>query len=51
MAKLYDTVAFAQPHVIQKLWPKHCVKGTWGAELHKDLLVVPSSEQVIHDNT
>src|SRR5690606_27199315 len=22
-----------------KLWPTHCVQGTWGAELHKDLVV------------
>lgn len=46
MAKLFDTVDFLQPHVTQKLWPKHCVMNTWGAELHKDLLIVPSSEQV-----
>lgn len=50
MAKVFDTVIFAQPHVTQKLWPKHCVKGTWGAELHKDLFIVSSSEQVIFDN-
>ncbi|XP_070156461.1 uncharacterized protein [Polyergus mexicanus] len=46
MAKLFDTVVFLQPHVTQKLWPKHCVMNTWGAELHKDLLIVPSSERV-----
>ncbi|KMQ94401.1 pyrazinamidase nicotinamidase [Lasius niger] len=46
MAKLFDTVDFLQPHVTQILWPKHCVMNTWGAELHKDLLIVPSSERV-----
>ncbi|XP_032688661.1 nicotinamidase-like [Odontomachus brunneus] len=46
MAKLFDTVVFSQPYVTQTLWPKHCVKGTWGAALYKDLLIVPSSEQV-----
>lgn len=45
-AKVFDTVVFEKPHVTQKLWPKHCVMNTWGAELHKDLLVVPSSERV-----
>ncbi len=23
----------------QQLWPKHCVDGSWGAKLHKDLVV------------
>ncbi len=31
------------PHFQQDggIWPVHCVGGTWGAELHPDLLVVP----------
>ncbi|KYM95514.1 PREDICTED: nicotinamidase-like [Cyphomyrmex costatus] len=45
-AKPFDTVVFLQPHITQILWPKHCVKNTWGAELHKDLLIIPSSERV-----
>ncbi|EFN78142.1 nicotinamidase [Harpegnathos saltator] len=45
-AKVFDTVIFSQPHIKQVLWPKHCVKGTWGAELHKDLLIMPSSKQI-----
>ncbi|XP_014472036.1 PREDICTED: nicotinamidase-like [Dinoponera quadriceps] len=45
-AKVFDTVVFSQPHVTQKLWPKHCVKDTWGAELYKNLLIVPSSVQI-----
>merc|ERR1711860_97369 len=23
----------------QTLWPRHCVQGTWGAEMHKDLKI------------
>lgn len=47
MAKPFDTIVFSQPHITQILWPRHCVMNTWGAELHKDLLIVPSSELVI----
>jgi nicotinamidase/pyrazinamidase len=25
------------------IWPVHCVQGTWGAEFHPDLLVVPDA--------
>jgi len=46
MAKPFDTVVFSQPYLTQVLWPRHCVMNTWGAELHKDLLIVPSSERV-----
>ncbi|XP_017795714.1 PREDICTED: pyrazinamidase/nicotinamidase-like [Habropoda laboriosa] len=45
-AKPFDTVIFADPCVEQILWPKHCVMDTWGAELHKDLIIAPGSEQV-----
>ncbi|XP_076237901.1 nicotinamidase [Calliopsis andreniformis] len=45
-AKPFDTVTFAEPHVEQTLWPKHCVIDTWGAQLHKDLVVAPDSAQV-----
>ncbi|KAK2575957.1 hypothetical protein KPH14_007318 [Odynerus spinipes] len=45
-AKPFDSVTFLQPHVEQTLWPRHCVMGTWGAELHKDLQILPESEQV-----
>lgn len=26
----------------QRMWPRHCVQDSWGAELHKDLKVVQS---------
>ncbi|XP_065348796.1 nicotinamidase [Cloeon dipterum] len=39
-AQLYDTVIFdGKPPTTQKLWPRHCVQNSWGAELHKDLKV------------
>ena len=39
-AKAFDTIIYSKPVVIkQKLWPVHCVQGTWGAELHKELKV------------
>ncbi|CAA9994013.1 unnamed protein product [Nesidiocoris tenuis] len=37
-AQTYDTVTFDGPHLMnQRLWPRHCVQESWGAELHKDL--------------
>lgn len=39
-AKTYDTVVFeGPPPMKQRLWPRHCVQDSWGAELHKDLKV------------
>ncbi|GAB1866189.1 nicotinamidase [Camponotus japonicus] len=46
MAKPFDTIVFLQPYITQILWPRHCVMNTWGSDLHKDLLIVPSSELV-----
>lgn len=35
---LFEEVTFkGPPQTDQKLWPKHCVQGSWGAQLHKDL--------------
>ncbi|XP_037730131.1 uncharacterized protein LOC119560647 isoform X2 [Drosophila subpulchrella] len=40
-AQVFDTVIFAGPPPMkQRLWPRHCVQDSWGAELHKDLKVV-----------
>ncbi len=33
--KIYDVIKI--DNVEQVLWPDHCVRGTYGAELHKDL--------------
>ena len=39
-AKILDTVIFEGPPLIQqKLWPRHCVQNSWGAEFHPDLKV------------
>ncbi|RXG51540.1 Pyrazinamidase/nicotinamidase [Armadillidium vulgare] len=40
-ARVYDVVTFDIQHrkQDQKMWPRHCVQNTYGAELHKDLKV------------
>jgi len=42
--KPFDTTSL--PYGTQVLWPDHCVQGTQGAELHKDLRI-PHAELVI----
>jgi nicotinamidase/pyrazinamidase len=42
--KPFDTVSL--PYGTQVLWPDHCVQGTEGAELHKDLKI-PHAELII----
>ena len=40
-AAVRDTVVFEGPPTVeQKLWPMHCVQGSWGSELHPDLRVI-----------
>lgn len=46
-AQVFDTVVFAGPPTMkQRLWPRHCVQDSWGAELHKDLKVVDNAVKV-----
>ncbi|XP_022202218.1 nicotinamidase [Nilaparvata lugens] len=46
-AQTYDTVIFEGPPLMnQRLWPRHCVQDSWGAELHKDLKIVDNSVKV-----
>ncbi|KAK7603764.1 hypothetical protein V9T40_003763 [Parthenolecanium corni] len=46
-AQVYDTVIFEGPPIMeQKLWPRHCVQNTWGAELNKNLRVVDNAIKV-----
>lgn len=46
-AQVYDTVIFAGPPPMkQRLWPRHCVQDSWGAELHKDLKIIESGIKV-----
>lgn len=36
------------PHFVEHggKWPPHCVRDTWGAELHPDLRVAPADERI-----
>ncbi|XP_011871806.1 PREDICTED: uncharacterized protein LOC105564199 [Vollenhovia emeryi] len=46
-ARVYDTVTFQGPPLLkQRLWPRHCVQDSWGAELHKDLKIVDNSIKI-----
>lgn len=45
--RAFDTVIFdGNPPVRQKLWPRHCMQGTWGAELHPDLRIVDGAGKI-----
>lgn len=46
-AQVYDTVVFAGPPPMkQRMWPRHCVQDSWGAELHKGLKRLPDAVKV-----
>ncbi|XP_058795712.1 nicotinamidase isoform X2 [Phymastichus coffea] len=46
-ARVYDTVTFKGPPILkQRLWPRHCVQDSWGAELHRDLKIVEHGVKV-----
>ncbi|XP_043275082.1 uncharacterized protein Naam [Venturia canescens] len=46
-ARVYDTVTFRGPPTLkQRLWPRHCVQDSWGAELHKDLKIVDKAIKI-----
>ncbi|XP_018397915.1 PREDICTED: uncharacterized protein LOC108775939 [Cyphomyrmex costatus] len=46
-ARVYDTVTFQGPPLLkQRLWPRHCVQDSWGAELHKDLKIVDKAIKI-----
>ncbi|XP_024875766.1 uncharacterized protein LOC112457108 [Temnothorax curvispinosus] len=46
-ARVYDTVTFQGPPLLkQRLWPRHCVQDSWGAELHKDLKIVDNAIKI-----
>jgi nicotinamidase/pyrazinamidase len=63
MIPLFDTVVFTrdrhpsdhisfsdQPKYVDKSWPKHCVAGTFGAELHSNL-TIPEGALIIDKGT
>ncbi|KMQ95509.1 pyrazinamidase nicotinamidase [Lasius niger] len=46
-ARVYDTVTFQGPPLLkQRLWPRHCVQDSWGAELHKGLKIVDNAIKI-----
>ncbi|XP_014662024.1 PREDICTED: pyrazinamidase/nicotinamidase-like [Priapulus caudatus] len=46
--QLFDTVTFDDKYKCQqKMWPRHCVQGSWGAELHRGL-TVPNDAVIIN---
>lgn len=46
-AQVYDTVTFRGPPLLkQRLWPRHCVQDSWGAELHKDLKILDNAIKI-----
>ncbi|XP_025991776.2 uncharacterized protein LOC105198315 [Solenopsis invicta] len=46
-ARVYDTVTFRGPPLQkQRLWPRHCVQDSWGAELHKDLKILDNAIKI-----
>ncbi|KAJ8679746.1 hypothetical protein QAD02_015533 [Eretmocerus hayati] len=46
-ARVYDTVTFRGPPLQkQRLWPRHCVQDSWGAELHPKLKVLDRGVKV-----
>ncbi|XP_018051812.1 PREDICTED: uncharacterized protein LOC108689532 isoform X2 [Atta colombica] len=46
-AQVYDTVTFQGPPLLkQRLWPRHCVQDSWGAELHKDLKIIDKAIKI-----
>lgn len=41
--KVFDRVLFDEGRMEQILWPRHCVQGSWGAELHPKLKKIQNS--------
>uniref|UniRef100_A0A7I4YKE3 nicotinamidase n=1 Tax=Haemonchus contortus TaxID=6289 RepID=A0A7I4YKE3_HAECO len=48
--KPFDTVEFEDPPMEQVLYPRHCVQNSWGAELHKDV-IIPDGATFIRKGT
>lgn len=47
VAQVYDTVTFRGPPLLkQRLWPRHCIQDSWGAELHKDLKILDNAIKI-----
>lgn len=47
--QVFEEVTFeGPPQTDQKLWPKHCVQGSWGAKLHPDVTLVSDESKFIN---
>uniref|UniRef100_A0A1I7WMB6 nicotinamidase n=1 Tax=Heterorhabditis bacteriophora TaxID=37862 RepID=A0A1I7WMB6_HETBA len=42
----FDIVRFEIPDTIQVLYPAHCVQGSWGAELHPQLVLAEGAKYI-----
>jgi len=49
-AKLYEPLKLPNGQV-QVMWPVHCVQGTWGQQLHADLIRDPTTDVVVDKGT
>lgn len=46
-AQVFDIVLFDDGKVEQKLWPRHCIQDSWGAELNSKLKVIPGAIRIL----
>ena len=47
--QVFEEVTFEGPPMTdQKLWPRHCVQGSWGAKLHPDVIQVTDENKFIN---
>ena len=44
--QVFDTVLFDDGQLEQKLWPIHCVRNSWGAQLHPNLINAPNAVHI-----
>lgn len=49
-AKLFEPLRL-ESGMMQVMWPVHCVRDTWGAALHNDLIKDPTSDIVVEKGT
>ena len=46
--KLFQQIVLKDTGVAQVMWPVHCIQGTEGAQLHKDLQVIEESDVIVN---
>ncbi|CAI4227820.1 unnamed protein product [Auanema sp. JU1783] len=42
----FDIVRFEIPNTVQILYPTHCVQGSWGAQLHPQMIISPNAKYI-----